>query len=89
MSDNNPMQKLPELPLKVMHCWMPRPVFHPIDPNCIIFSTDTEETNGGIYQYHLKNNEITCLAKYNEIEGIEDDYLKYHIQFIDSKNNKL
>ena len=91
MSDNNPFQKLqlPDLPFKVVGWEIPRPVLHPIEPNCIILSTETMETNGGIYKYNLENNETICLAKYNEIKAIRNDYLKSHTQFIDSKNNKL
>ena len=80
---------MPELPLKSHYCWIPRPVFHPIHPNCSTLSTSTQDINGGIYQYHLENHEVTCLAKYNEIEQIGYEYLKLHGQFIDSKNDKL
>ena len=88
MLHKNPFQKLPELPSHIVY-YTPRPVFHPIDPNCIILSTENYGINGGIYKYHLEDNEITCLANYNEIESMRDKYLDDHTQFLDSINNKL
>ena len=88
MVDKNKFQKLPELPSQIEY-FTPRPVFHPSETNCIILSTEKDGINGGIYKYHLEDNEITCLANYDEIESIREKYFEYHTQFLDSINNKL
>ena len=80
--------KLPALPFPIGY-FVSKPIYHPNDPSCIILSTEKDMPNSGIYKYDLENNHKICLAKYDEIGAIKDNYLEYQTQFLDPINNKL
>eukprot|EP01084_Bolivina_argentea_P265401 449858_1 len=70
-------------------CWgsyIPKPSYHSTNKNCIIISTDYQDTNltRGIYTFDLVTNESQNIYKYNNTFKPTD-----HGQFIDSSNNTL
>eukprot|EP01084_Bolivina_argentea_P052743 96867_1 len=65
--------------------YIPKPSYHPTNKNCIIITTDCEETQTtpAIYKYNVATNESQIIYKYNTFEPY------YHGQFIDTSNNTL
>eukprot|EP01084_Bolivina_argentea_P028965 53798_1 len=70
----------PQLPLKC-EFYQAKPSFY--HSNLLIISTDYGETNPGIFEYNLDNNNLEMLQKYEDIEP--EDYG----QFIDYESDTL
>eukprot|EP01084_Bolivina_argentea_P265113 449260_1 len=75
---------LPKLPLQFVP-YMPKPLFYPKHSNTIIISTETEDTNPGIFKYNMDNNNLEKLQTYGDLIG----YTECHQQFVDYNNNIL
>ncbi len=75
-----------KLPLQLQYK-APKPVNYPKNSNSFIISTDSDESNAGIFQYDIDNNTVKLLQKYDDT----NDKYKFvaHGLFIDYTNHKL
>eukprot|EP01084_Bolivina_argentea_P277891 474593_1 len=71
-----------ECPKKFIY-YIPKPSYHPRNPDIVILSTDCNEPGeNGIHEYNLKSNTFTKIYTFNHL-------LRGHGQFIDTKNESL
>eukprot|EP01084_Bolivina_argentea_P264441 447943_1 len=73
-----------KLPLKCV-LYIPKPLFYPKHSNTIIISTESEDTNPGVFKYNIDDNNLQKLQTYGDSIG----YNECHQQFIDYNNNIL
>eukprot|EP01084_Bolivina_argentea_P028871 53621_1 len=65
--------------------YVPKPSYHPTNPDIVILSTDSTETHGGIYEYNIKTNKFNKIYSYGGLFLM----LHGHTQFIDTQNELL
>eukprot|EP01084_Bolivina_argentea_P188121 323924_1 len=72
--------------INLFHYFIPKPLYHPSNKDCVIISTDYEENyiTPGIYIYNIVQNEFQIIHKYNNT-----NYSEKHGQFIDPSNHTL
>eukprot|EP01084_Bolivina_argentea_P073888 134059_1 len=75
--------------------WIPKPLYHPTNKNCIIISTHWNERRitPAIYKYDVQTNEPQIIYKYKLYNGSnsyqDQDTFGYHGQVVDTPNNTL
>eukprot|EP01084_Bolivina_argentea_P257621 434070_1 len=88
---SSPFKRSHKLPINFNY-YIPKPIHHPTDPNCIIISSIClkNEKNGGIYKYNILTNESQMIYKYDDTTFTHHTGSpSYHGQFIDPSNNTL